>query len=247
MSQLCQVITASDQRSECAGAFSCASTRFADTSQVMLHCSGDSSCAMSSITGYASIKATGAYSLRDATIRTAQNQSSLDISFWGAYAGLGTTVFCGKDSTCNIWCHPNGCINTTFVCEGIDSSNCVINKEGESEHFHLYAYDTSELLIEADLLCDGKNMSFDVADLQPPLGREITVDETNEASICCRGHQSCYGASIQVENTTRDEHAVIVTATQGMHSVNSSGCREEKLSVDRNIHALSNPDIYSKT
>lgn len=249
-SNIPQITTSSQKESTCLGAFSCGASTLIDidAKQSYLACSGDASCAYSDISGYVSVFGTGAFSLQNASIRSGVNQTSMEVYFNGAHAGSGTTVFCSEGTVCSIYCRGTGCIGASFMCDSVGGTNCIFDKD-ESYIAEQFEYDTRELLIEANLLCDDaklQNLTFDVAaDSSTTLGLWITVDASNDAAICCRGQRACQNAYIEVADATSDEHAVLVTAAQGAYSAQHIKNQGPVLCAGR--HSCEEAHIFTKS
>ena len=103
----------------CSGFSSCSNIGHLEVS-LILSCSGDQSCAYSSIYSNqnqilsAHIVASGAYSLMNSIIYVKGTDTILTIK--GHYAAFNATLYCLKSSTCTIYCYDNGCVNFRFKC-----------------------------------------------------------------------------------------------------------------------------------
>lgn len=85
-----------------------------------IECSGDQSCAQSTINVSEQIIAPGAYSLFNSTIISA---GDITIDLEGYYAAFGAKLYCQQDDECIINCFGNGCTQFYVQCDGV----CTVN------------------------------------------------------------------------------------------------------------------------
>ncbi len=91
-----------------------------------VYCSGDKSCAHSTISSDNELSAKGALSLFATTINIING--TFDAFFYGYYAGYQATINCKAGSVCNIHCYYKGCGGLSLICD--DNAQCNIINDG---------------------------------------------------------------------------------------------------------------------
>eukprot|EP01083_Nonionella_stella_P076472 208400_1 len=160
-----------------------------------IFCRGEQSCAHSVVSGFISIRGTGAYSLLNATIDSINGTTNVTIRFDGYYAGFNTKITCRIAQLCIIQCHFSGCNNIHLNC----NDNCII-KGTPTDHIlsiqDVLLYDSLRISQQNDASCSAPINLMNFDNYEERLKSQNVLNNSDEGPMCCRAQLSCSGSNI---------------------------------------------------
>eukprot|EP01084_Bolivina_argentea_P031160 57679_1 len=240
---------------QCYGTNSCSYSNMRATgANGFIGCGGDQSCVYSHIEDTSDISATGSYSLLYAVIKSANNNTTMNVDLFGFNAGFGANIICELSDVCYINCHGNGCYMTYINCIGqciiTNTSNSTIppitniNMLGATTLSLLY--DSESITINNDQQCNQhpNSIAYD-NHRQHYGGSDVFVNGSNPGSLCCRGSYSCYGVS-NINTITATicggeygcEYASINNNKSPIFCEGFKSCRESHIITTNDVYCL---------
>ena len=195
-------------RVNCESESSCQGTNlYVPDSNDVIDCGGARSCENATLFIGFHLDADGYLAMKNAKIYSVD--SSVSLTFQGAFSGDGAEVICGNGHTCSISCHINGCNNLTLTCAAGNGTctfdiSCTEDAE-ESDvcnrvtktNFTLPRIEDVEDVIWSDynnsyVTCAPGNVGVNCGDSQECYQDNSPLTNNVNGSLCCSGYQGCY-------------------------------------------------------
>eukprot|EP01084_Bolivina_argentea_P296849 511324_1 len=188
---------------DCPGSNSCSHSSIQTGQGETLYCQGDQGCSYSTITA-TTIDGNGAYSLKNATINSVENQL-LKVYFYGYHSGYGAQIICQYSHSCIAYCYGNSCdYLTQLQCLG-NNPTCIIHYIQPPDTItstNILLFDSLSLTItNNNIHCEA------IGSIKYDQRREyynkpdLIIDANIVPAICCRGIESCKQTNIEYNGT----------------------------------------------
>eukprot|EP01083_Nonionella_stella_P144310 450336_1 len=176
----------------CNAANTCSYSTIISTVNGVMHCRGDQSCGQSDITAMGTIGAHGAYALYRATIQ-GSTTSEMTVQLYGANAGYGARVTCGK--ACTILCRTfTACYNLYLDCNGAYPCGLLLYAQRNIRPVqNISQFDPEPTIAHNEDTCNTAPHSLTYDDTREYAISTNTADIVidDEHALCCRGYAAC--------------------------------------------------------
>ena len=183
-----------------AAASSLARSQFLAT--LYFYCYSHHTCDGANITG--GWKFPNNYGGRSFSNAQVHSMGDLELEFRGYYAGYNTTINCNDGDTCGITCYGNGCYGLFLNCVSGATCNVVCNESMSIDCPLTYGIDllpnvsSNETDYEIDItgisLINDENCDSEYAvAYDNGFSFKSYGYQADNANLCCRGSESCYG------------------------------------------------------